>query len=121
MKVRLDEGLLVSLSPSSTSSSDHQCEFDSTGSSLREAIAEGALENIYDVDEGEKNDTCPERACPAKYTNYKEDDERACPAKYTNYKEDDERACPAKYNGDERACLAKYNKDKRACPAKYEI
>ena len=82
-KKRLDEGAFTALSPSSE---DDQNYFDSTGSSLREAIAKGELSET-DIEK---------RACPAKYC--LQENERECPAKYCP--QENERECPAKYDPD---------------------
>ena len=114
VKRKLDEGLLVDLS---ASSNDERIDkFESTGSSLREAIAGGALSNDGSDSSNKK------RACPAKYANNDQsvgdvvnltDDERGRPAKYCDSESSNpERACPAKYCDQQDSM-------KRACPAKY--
>ena len=142
VKRNLDEGLHVELSPSSNDLSQEklELEFESTGSSLREAISNGALNT---VDEVGASDIQPKRDLPAKYSNslsnerdlpaknynsVDNDDERDLPAKYYNPADnDDERDSPAKYCDNlsiERDLPAKYyntadNDDERDSPAKY--
>ena len=123
VRKKLDEGQFTELSASSNSNisegGSHEVEFDSTGSSLREAINDGLLSGLsaqeassYDSTKDQPSDD--ERACLAKYKpSKKEGTKRACPAKYTNNDYNDERACPAKYTNfteleEERACPAKY-------------
>ena len=96
VKRNLDEGLRVELSPSSYDLSQEklELEFESTGSSLREAISNGALNT---VDEVGASDIQPKRDLPAKYSNSLSN-ERDLPAKYYNSADnDDERDLPAKY------------------------
>ena len=97
VKRNLDEGLRVELSPSSNDLSQEklELEFESTGSSLREAISNGALNT---VDEVGASDIQPKRDLPAKYSNSLSN-EQDLPAKYYNSADnDDERDSPAKYH-----------------------
>ena len=128
VKKRLDEGLLVNLSSSSDEEENVFPEFESTGSSLREAIDNGDLIEINVAGsrqiknkESEKGDiseehSCEKRACPAKYDLNRSTEtrrrhsslpKRACPAKYNDHVKSPE-------NGKRSSSLPK-----RACPAKY--
>ena len=115
VKRKLDSGRLVSLSPSSSNENLCSVEFESTGSSLREALAAGEIDNIANI----------ERDSHAKYDDKLSNNERDSHAKYNPLNTDDERACPAKYNvSSERAFLAKYDTsdmdNERECLAKYK-
>ena len=120
VKRKLDEGLHIELSEDESTNGEGAAsrallEFESTGSSLREALRDGTIEDFL----------LPKRACPAEYctvTNCSKD----------HVSTDDEhlkqkRACPAKYDGAsdcyrEHLCAGGniILQQKRACPAKYD-
>ena len=89
IKRKLNEGLNVELSPSSSASSSSSvsigAEFESTGSSLREAINNGLLSETNRHEQA--GPSIMEHQSPA-WSH--DDEERACSAKYATYNENDE-------------------------------